>query len=162
MRGLAKVKSRHRARVRMIWFGTRLECVESSSRASGAYQDGTREFAGRRPRVTERLLGVAERLARSWEDEANVWLQGQKSAPDEINDRPASSLCEGNMSLSLPSKCLSLADVEDLARVRWHRLPSRILFRCWVSDSGRLSKLTEILKATRFLLRRLSHPGVLK
>ncbi|RWV77704.1 hypothetical protein GW17_00061429 [Ensete ventricosum] len=31
-------------------------------RVSGAYLDGTREFAQRRSRLVERLLGVAERL----------------------------------------------------------------------------------------------------
>ncbi|RWW44286.1 hypothetical protein BHE74_00049963 [Ensete ventricosum] len=45
--------------------GTRQECVESSSRVSEVCQDGTREFAKRRPRLTERLLGVAEKLTGS-------------------------------------------------------------------------------------------------
>ncbi|RWW39978.1 hypothetical protein BHE74_00054639 [Ensete ventricosum] len=48
---------RHRARVRMIQLGTRLECVVSLPRVLGACQDGTREFAGRRPRLTGRLSG---------------------------------------------------------------------------------------------------------
>ncbi|RWV85563.1 hypothetical protein GW17_00052637 [Ensete ventricosum] len=48
--------------------GTRQECVGSSLRVSGAYQDGTREFAERTPRLAGRLLGVAEKLARSWND----------------------------------------------------------------------------------------------
>ncbi|RWW18648.1 hypothetical protein GW17_00017350 [Ensete ventricosum] len=43
-----------------MWLGTRLECVGSSSRVSGACQDGAREFAGRRPRLTKRLSGVVE------------------------------------------------------------------------------------------------------
>ncbi|RWW75862.1 hypothetical protein BHE74_00016088 [Ensete ventricosum] len=47
--------------------GTRLEYVGSSPRVSGACQDGTREFDGRRLRLAERLSGVAERLAGSWE-----------------------------------------------------------------------------------------------
>ncbi|RWW72041.1 hypothetical protein BHE74_00020174 [Ensete ventricosum] len=42
--------------------GTHLECIESSPRVSVACQDGAREFAGRRPRLTIRLSGVAERL----------------------------------------------------------------------------------------------------
>ncbi|RWW61240.1 hypothetical protein BHE74_00031705 [Ensete ventricosum] len=46
---------------------TCLECVGSSPRVSGAYQDGIREFARRRPRLIGRLSGVAERLAGSWE-----------------------------------------------------------------------------------------------
>ncbi|RZR74700.1 hypothetical protein BHM03_00041496 [Ensete ventricosum] len=48
--------------------GTHLECVESSSRVSGACQDGVREFAKRRHRFTRRLSGVAEKLVESWED----------------------------------------------------------------------------------------------
>ncbi|RRT46950.1 hypothetical protein B296_00024283 [Ensete ventricosum] len=67
IRGLAKVKSMHQAGVRTMRLGTRPECVRSSPRVSGVCQDGTREFTGRRPRLTERLSGVAERLARSWE-----------------------------------------------------------------------------------------------
>ncbi|RWV91485.1 hypothetical protein GW17_00046227 [Ensete ventricosum] len=47
--------------------GARLECVRSSSRVSEACQDGTMEFAGRRPRLTGRLSRVAEKLAGSWE-----------------------------------------------------------------------------------------------
>ncbi|RZR93381.1 hypothetical protein BHM03_00021875 [Ensete ventricosum] len=46
----------------MMWLGTRLECVGSSLRVSGACQDGAREFAGRRRRLVGRLSGVAERL----------------------------------------------------------------------------------------------------
>ncbi|RRT47580.1 hypothetical protein B296_00040961 [Ensete ventricosum] len=45
--------------------GTRLECIGSSPRVSGACQDGIREFVGRRPRLAGRLSGVAERLAGS-------------------------------------------------------------------------------------------------
>ncbi|RRT61140.1 hypothetical protein B296_00022495 [Ensete ventricosum] len=44
---------------------TRLECVRSSRRVSGAYQDGAREFAGRRLRLVGRLSRVAEWLART-------------------------------------------------------------------------------------------------
>ncbi|RRT54440.1 hypothetical protein B296_00035909 [Ensete ventricosum] len=47
--------------------GTRQECVGSSPRVSGACQDGAREFARRRPRLTGRLSGVAEKLVGSWE-----------------------------------------------------------------------------------------------
>ncbi|RWW45240.1 hypothetical protein BHE74_00048936 [Ensete ventricosum] len=43
--------------------GTRRECVESSPRVSGVCQDGAREFVRRRPRLTEKLSGVAEKLA---------------------------------------------------------------------------------------------------
>ncbi|RRT66829.1 hypothetical protein B296_00032665, partial [Ensete ventricosum] len=46
----------------MMQLGTRLECVGSSSRVSGAYQDSVREFAGRRPRLVGRLSGVAKGL----------------------------------------------------------------------------------------------------
>ncbi|RZR75907.1 hypothetical protein BHM03_00000489 [Ensete ventricosum] len=42
--------------------GTRLECIESSPRVSGAYQDDAREFTGRRPRLAGRLSVVVERL----------------------------------------------------------------------------------------------------
>ncbi|RRT59324.1 hypothetical protein B296_00022379 [Ensete ventricosum] len=45
--------------------GTRQECVGSSPRVSGVCQDGAREFAKRRLRLAERLLGVAEKLAES-------------------------------------------------------------------------------------------------
>ncbi|RWW02390.1 hypothetical protein GW17_00034521 [Ensete ventricosum] len=47
--------------------GTHLECVGSLPRVSGAYQHGTMEFTGRRPRLAGRLSGIAERLAGSWE-----------------------------------------------------------------------------------------------
>ncbi|RRT47475.1 hypothetical protein B296_00044377 [Ensete ventricosum] len=42
--------------------GTHQECVGSSPRVSGVCQDGTREFARRRPRLVGRLSGVAEKL----------------------------------------------------------------------------------------------------
>ncbi|RWW41898.1 hypothetical protein BHE74_00052587 [Ensete ventricosum] len=38
------------------------ECIGSSSRVSRVCQDGIREFARRRPRLVERLSGVAEKL----------------------------------------------------------------------------------------------------
>ncbi|RZS25401.1 hypothetical protein BHM03_00058594 [Ensete ventricosum] len=47
--------------------GTRQECVGSSPRVSGACQDGAREFAKRRRRLTGRLSGVAEKLTENWE-----------------------------------------------------------------------------------------------
>ncbi|RZS09657.1 hypothetical protein BHM03_00040764 [Ensete ventricosum] len=47
--------------------GTHLECIGSSSRVSGVCQDGAREFTERRPGLTERLSGKAEKLVRSWE-----------------------------------------------------------------------------------------------
>ncbi|RWW10908.1 hypothetical protein BHE74_00046159 [Ensete ventricosum] len=37
--------------------GTRLECVGSLPRVSGACQDSAREFAERRPRLARRLSG---------------------------------------------------------------------------------------------------------
>ncbi|RRT64857.1 hypothetical protein B296_00028433 [Ensete ventricosum] len=43
--------------------GTQQESVRSSPRVSGACQDDTREFARRRPRLTGRLSGVAEKFA---------------------------------------------------------------------------------------------------
>ncbi|RWW48929.1 hypothetical protein BHE74_00044963 [Ensete ventricosum] len=47
--------------------GTHLECIGSSPRVSGVCQDGAREFTGRRPGLTGRLSGKAEKLVRSWE-----------------------------------------------------------------------------------------------
>ncbi|RWW50187.1 hypothetical protein BHE74_00043576 [Ensete ventricosum] len=44
----------------MMQLGTRLECVRSSLRVSGACQDNAREFTGRRLRLTRRLSGAAE------------------------------------------------------------------------------------------------------
>ncbi|RRT47749.1 hypothetical protein B296_00053526, partial [Ensete ventricosum] len=61
---LARVKSKHQARVQTIRLGTHLEYVGSSPRVSGACQDGAREFIGRRSRLIRRLSGVAERLTR--------------------------------------------------------------------------------------------------
>ncbi|RZS10078.1 hypothetical protein BHM03_00041238 [Ensete ventricosum] len=54
--------------------GTRLECIGSLPRVSGACQDGTTEFAGRRSRLAGRLSGVAE------------WLAGKEEA-DELRTR---------------------------------------------------------------------------
>ncbi|RWW70394.1 hypothetical protein BHE74_00021927 [Ensete ventricosum] len=45
---------------------THLEYVGSSPWVSGVFQDGTREFIRKRPRLIERLLGVAEKLTVSW------------------------------------------------------------------------------------------------
>ncbi|RZS28882.1 hypothetical protein BHM03_00062538 [Ensete ventricosum] len=64
---------------------TRLECVESSSRALGAYQDGVREFTGRRLRLAERLSGVAKKLAGSWEGlEVDVYQTKNWTIPWEL------------------------------------------------------------------------------
>ncbi|RZR95352.1 hypothetical protein BHM03_00024186 [Ensete ventricosum] len=52
----------------MMRLGTHLECVRSLSRVPRICQDGTMEFAGRRPRLIGRLSEVAEKLVRSWED----------------------------------------------------------------------------------------------
>ncbi|RWV78704.1 hypothetical protein GW17_00060278 [Ensete ventricosum] len=61
--------------------GTHQECVGSSLRVSGVCQDGAREFAGRRPRLTGRLSGVAEKLVGSWEGlEVDVSGQGLDNA----------------------------------------------------------------------------------
>ncbi|RWW51220.1 hypothetical protein BHE74_00042450 [Ensete ventricosum] len=49
----------------MMQLETRLKCVGSSLRASGAWQDGTKAFTGRRLRLVGRLSGIAEKLARS-------------------------------------------------------------------------------------------------
>ncbi|RRT45085.1 hypothetical protein B296_00054572, partial [Ensete ventricosum] len=76
--------SKHRAGVRTMRLGTYLECVKSSPRVSGACQDGTRVFVGRRSRLVRRLSGVVERLAGSWE--------AMELQPD---DGPRSSLSIG-------------------------------------------------------------------
>ncbi|RWW47247.1 hypothetical protein BHE74_00046789 [Ensete ventricosum] len=52
----------------MMRLGTRLECVESSPRVSGAGQDGIREFAGIRRRLAGRLSGVVKKLVGSWKE----------------------------------------------------------------------------------------------
>ncbi|RZS03483.1 hypothetical protein BHM03_00033668, partial [Ensete ventricosum] len=62
----------HRARVRTIRLGTHLEYIGSSSRASGVCQDGTREFAGRRPILVGRFSGVAEKLSRSSDNDVGA------------------------------------------------------------------------------------------
>ncbi|RWW20065.1 hypothetical protein GW17_00015843 [Ensete ventricosum] len=49
--------------------GTYQECVGSSPRVSGVCQDGAKEFAKRRPRLTGRLSGVAEKLVESRNDD---------------------------------------------------------------------------------------------
>ncbi|RWV89435.1 hypothetical protein BHE74_00012423 [Ensete ventricosum] len=67
--------------------GTRQECVGSSPRVSGVYQDGAREFARRRPRLVGRLSRVAEKLARSLTMTGAMKLQP--------NDGPGSSLSIG-------------------------------------------------------------------
>ncbi|RRT48855.1 hypothetical protein B296_00018542 [Ensete ventricosum] len=46
-----------------MWLGTHQECVGSSPKVSGVYQDGAREFARRRPRLVGRLSRVAEKFA---------------------------------------------------------------------------------------------------
>ncbi|RZS21156.1 hypothetical protein BHM03_00053757 [Ensete ventricosum] len=61
----------------MMRLGTRQEYIRSSPRVLRVYQDGAREFAGRRLRLTGRLSGVAERLVGSWE--------GFDLHPKEIN-----------------------------------------------------------------------------
>ncbi|RWW16549.1 hypothetical protein GW17_00019562 [Ensete ventricosum] len=48
--------------------GTRQECIGRSPWVLGVcQQNGTREFVGRRPSLTRRLSGVAERLTGRWE-----------------------------------------------------------------------------------------------
>ncbi|RWW69266.1 hypothetical protein BHE74_00023147 [Ensete ventricosum] len=57
--------------------GTRQECIGSSPRVSRVYHNGTKEFVGRRPRLTGRLSRVAERLGGSWEGlEVDVFAEG--------------------------------------------------------------------------------------
>ncbi|RWV79995.1 hypothetical protein GW17_00058790 [Ensete ventricosum] len=73
--------------IELMRLGTRQECVRSSPRVSRACQDGAREFAKRRPRLVGRLLGVAEKLARSLTMARSMELQ-----PD---NGPRSSLSIG-------------------------------------------------------------------
>ncbi|RWW71574.1 hypothetical protein BHE74_00020674 [Ensete ventricosum] len=47
---------------------THLECVGSWLKVSGVCQDGAKEFAGRRPRLTGKLSRIAEMLAGSWKE----------------------------------------------------------------------------------------------
>ncbi|RWW52944.1 hypothetical protein BHE74_00040591 [Ensete ventricosum] len=60
--GGVRVKSKHRAEVRTMRLGTRLECVGSLPRVSSTCQDSAREFTERRPRLVKRLSGLAEML----------------------------------------------------------------------------------------------------
>ncbi|RWV97738.1 hypothetical protein GW17_00039454 [Ensete ventricosum] len=53
----------------MMQLGTRLECVGSSPMVSGACQDGTREFARKRPRLVKRVSMIAQKLIESCEDD---------------------------------------------------------------------------------------------
>ncbi|RRT50695.1 hypothetical protein B296_00047622 [Ensete ventricosum] len=62
VRGLAKVKSRHQAGANTMRLETCLECIGSIPKVLGAFQDGTKEFTGRRLRLVGRLLGIAEKL----------------------------------------------------------------------------------------------------
>ncbi|RZR95246.1 hypothetical protein BHM03_00024083 [Ensete ventricosum] len=61
---LARVKSKHRAEVRTMRLGTRLECIGSSQRVSVVCQDGAREFVGRRSRLAGRLSGGSRKACR--------------------------------------------------------------------------------------------------
>ncbi|RWV96542.1 hypothetical protein GW17_00040728 [Ensete ventricosum] len=66
---------RHRAKLRTMRLGTHLECVGSSPKVSGACHDDTREFAGRRSRLAERLSGIAEKLAESWKGKRRLYCR---------------------------------------------------------------------------------------
>ncbi|RWW74121.1 hypothetical protein BHE74_00017951 [Ensete ventricosum] len=59
----------------MMRLGTRLECVRSLPRVSGVYQDGAREFVGRRSRLTRRLSRVAEMLVGSSDDVVGAYRE---------------------------------------------------------------------------------------
>ncbi|RRT33815.1 hypothetical protein B296_00051044 [Ensete ventricosum] len=61
--------------------GTRRECIGNLPRVSEAYQDGTREFVGRRPRLIRRLLGVVERLTGSSDDTIRSHREFARSSP---------------------------------------------------------------------------------
>ncbi|RWW11342.1 hypothetical protein GW17_00025053 [Ensete ventricosum] len=62
-----------------------MKCVGSSSWLLGACQDGAREFVGRRPRLTERLSRVAEKLARV--GKVLKWICIEKIARNTLGDR---------------------------------------------------------------------------
>ncbi|RZS05316.1 hypothetical protein BHM03_00035812 [Ensete ventricosum] len=60
IRGLAKVKSRHRTGVQTMQLGTRLECVGSLP----GWRKGVRR---KKTEIYQKIVGVAERLFGSWE-----------------------------------------------------------------------------------------------
>ncbi|RWW47442.1 hypothetical protein BHE74_00046572 [Ensete ventricosum] len=66
-----------------MWFGTRLECIGSLPRVSGACQDGTREFVGRRPRLAGRLSRVAEKVTGIRKDFAESIGKIARSTPGD-------------------------------------------------------------------------------
>ncbi|RRT64673.1 hypothetical protein B296_00021313 [Ensete ventricosum] len=58
--------------------GTYEECIGSSLRVSGACQDGVRKFTKRRPRLIEKLSGVAEKLAGSGCSKGAAAIEGRR------------------------------------------------------------------------------------
>ncbi|RWW61159.1 hypothetical protein BHE74_00031807 [Ensete ventricosum] len=71
--------------------GTYQECVGSSPRVSGVCQDGAKEFAKRRPRLTGRLSGVAEKLV---ESRNGLTMVGSKKL--QLDDGPSSDDAVGS------------------------------------------------------------------
>ncbi|RRT84937.1 hypothetical protein B296_00004771 [Ensete ventricosum] len=63
--------------------GTRLEYIRSSPRVSGVCKDSAREFTRRRLRLTERLSGVAERLAGSWKGLTTIGKRSYRLDQDQ-------------------------------------------------------------------------------
>ncbi|RWW11568.1 hypothetical protein GW17_00024816 [Ensete ventricosum] len=66
--GLAKVKSMHRVDA----IGNSPGVRQKLTRVSGVCQDDARVFAKRRPKLIERLSGIAEKLTESWDSSDNV------------------------------------------------------------------------------------------
>ncbi|RWV90229.1 hypothetical protein BHE74_00032704 [Ensete ventricosum] len=75
--------------------GTRQECVGSSPRVSGVYQDGAREFAGRRSRLAERLSGVFEKLAGRLTMTGAMELQLDDGPRSSLSIEPGFRRCSG-------------------------------------------------------------------
>ncbi|RRT71805.1 hypothetical protein B296_00019962, partial [Ensete ventricosum] len=75
--------------------GTRQECVGSSLRVSGVYQDGAREFARRRPRLTGRFSGVAEKLIGRLTMTGAMELQPDDGPRSRLSIWPGFRRCSG-------------------------------------------------------------------
>ncbi|RWW00091.1 hypothetical protein GW17_00036967 [Ensete ventricosum] len=84
--------------------GTYLECIGSSLRVSGVCQDGTREFVEKRPRLAERLSGVAKRLVKSLDDAVGARWKFARTSP-KVSGR---SLEEDRE--TRPKECRRLSD----------------------------------------------------
>ncbi|RRT47833.1 hypothetical protein B296_00008520 [Ensete ventricosum] len=98
-----------------MWLGTRQECVGSLPRVSGVYQDGAKEFAKRRPRLTGRLSDVAEKFVR------NDAVGSRRSSLGDLSKGSRSSLgthqkITGKRPEDSPQKCRRLPDWREYFR----------------------------------------------